>query len=93
MLRPGGRFVCLEFARVSPRLLRRLYDRYSFAVIPRLGEIVAGDRAAYAYLVESIRRFPPQDELAEMIGAAGLERVRIHNLSAGIAAIHTAWRL
>ncbi len=93
VLRPGGRFACLEFSRVSARPLRRLYDRYSFAVIPRLGELVAGDRAAYAYLVESIRRFPPQDELAEMIGAAGLERVRIHNLSAGIAAIHTAWRL
>ncbi len=93
VLRPGGRFLCLEFSRVSARSLRRLYDRYSFAVIPRLGALVAGDRAAYAYLVESIRRFPPQDELAAMIGAAGLERVRIHNLSAGIAAIHTAWRL
>lgn len=92
VLRPGGRFLCLEFSRVSPPL-RQLYDRYSFAVIPRLGEVVAGDRAAYAYLVESIRRFPPQDALATMIGAAGLERVRIHNLSAGIAAIHTAWRL
>jgi len=93
VLRPGGRFLCLEFSRVSAPSLRRLYDCYSFAVIPRLGEIVADDRAAYEYLVESIRRFPPQAELAALIGAAGLERVRIRNLSAGIAAIHSAWRL
>ncbi len=93
VLRPGGQFLCLEFSRVTAAPLRALYDRYSFAVIPRLGEAVAGDRAAYAYLVESIRRFPPQEELAGMIAAAGLERVRVRNLSGGIVAIHTAWRL
>ncbi|MFQ5954312.1 MAG: class I SAM-dependent methyltransferase [Kiloniellales bacterium] len=93
VLRPGGRFLCLEFGRVTVPPLRALYDRYSFSVIPRLGEMVAGDGAAYAYLVESIRRFPPQAELARMIDAAGLERVRVHNLSGGIAAIHAAWRL
>lgn len=93
VLRPGGRFLCLDFSRVSVPLLGRLYDRYSFAVLPRLGEIVTGDADAYRYLVESIRRFPPQDELADMMGAAGLDKVKYRNLSGGIAALHSAWRL
>lgn len=93
VLRPGGRFLCLEFSRVVVPGLDSLYDRYSFAVLPALGAAVAGDRDAYRYLVESIRRFPDQETLAEMIAAAGLERVRYRNLSGGIAAIHAAWRL
>ncbi|MFQ5973498.1 MAG: class I SAM-dependent methyltransferase [Alphaproteobacteria bacterium] len=93
VLRPAGHFLCLEFSRLGLPMLSALYDRYSFAVIPRLGQAVTGDRAAYQYLVESIRRFPPQEELAEMIAAAGLERVAIRNLSGGIAAIHSAWRI
>jgi demethylmenaquinone methyltransferase/2-methoxy-6-polyprenyl-1,4-benzoquinol methylase len=93
VLKPGGRFLCLEFSHVSAPLWRALYDRYSFAVIPRLGRVVAGDRAPYDYLVESIRRFPAQEEFATMIAAAGLEQVRHHDLSGGIAAIHGAWRL
>lgn len=93
VLKPGGRFYCLEFSRVVLGPLRRVYDRYSDVVIPRLGQVVAGDRDSYQYLVESIRRFPPQPALAERMQAAGLVRVRWLNLSGGIAAIHTGWRL
>ncbi len=93
VLKPGGRFLCLEFSRVEAPLLRRAYDLYSFSVLPRLGEVVAKDREAYQYLVESIRRFPPQAKLAEMMKDAGFEQVSWRNLSGGIAAIHTGWRL
>jgi demethylmenaquinone methyltransferase/2-methoxy-6-polyprenyl-1,4-benzoquinol methylase len=93
VLKPGGRFLCLEFSRVEAPLLRRAYDLYSFAVLPWLGEIIAQDRPAYSYLVESIRRFPPQAELAAMMRRAGFEQVRWRNLSGGIAAIHSGWRL
>ena len=93
VLRPGGRFYCLEFSHVVLPVLRRLYDAYSFGVIPRLGAVVARDRGSYQYLVESIRQFPTQQALAERMAAAGLARPRWRNLSAGIAAIHTAWRI
>ena len=93
VLKPAGRFFCLEFSRVEAPLLRRLYDLYSFTVLPRLGAVVARDREAYQYLVESIRRFPPQAELAAMMGRAGFDEVSWRNLSGGIAAIHSGWRL
>lgn len=93
VLKPGGRFFCLEFSRVDTPLLRQAYDFYSFAVLPLMGQVVAGDREAYQYLVESIRRFPPQDELAQRMAAAGLERVSFKNLTGGIAALHSGWRL
>jgi demethylmenaquinone methyltransferase/2-methoxy-6-polyprenyl-1,4-benzoquinol methylase len=93
VLRPGGHFLCLEFTPAVTPLLQPVYDLYSFGVVPLLGQIVAGDRDAYTYLVESIRRFPPQSELARMIAAAGLERVRFRNLTGGIASLHSAWRL
>jgi demethylmenaquinone methyltransferase/2-methoxy-6-polyprenyl-1,4-benzoquinol methylase len=93
VLRPGGRFFVLEFSRVVLPLLDKLYDLYSFAILPALGDLVTGDRAAYQYLVESIRRFPPQADLARLIGDAGFGCVRWRNLSGGIAAIHVAWRL
>ncbi len=93
VLRPGGRFVCLEFSRVILPVLDRAYDAWSFAVLPALGQLVAGDRESYRYLAESIRRFPDQDAFAGMIAEAGLERIRVQNLSGGIAAIHAAWRL
>ena len=93
VLKPGGRLVCLEFSRVALPWLARLYDLYSFQVLPALGAVVAGDADAYRYLAESIRRFPPQDELAALMTAAGLEQVRYRNLSGGIAALHSAWRL
>jgi len=93
ILRPGGRFVCLEFSRLALPLFDRLYDGYSFAVIPALGGLVAGDRESYQYLVESIRRFPPQQQFAAMFRAAGFDNVRFRNLSGGIAALHSGWRL
>jgi demethylmenaquinone methyltransferase / 2-methoxy-6-polyprenyl-1,4-benzoquinol methylase len=93
VLRPGGRFLCLEFSRVALPLLDRLYDTYSFNVLPLLGRFVAGDAPSYRYLAESIRRFPDQETFAELVAGAGLERVRYRNLSGGIAAIHSGWRL
>ena len=93
VLRPGGRFLCLEFSHVAAPWLGALYDRYSFKVLPALGAAVARDRDAYRYLVESIRRFPDQDRLVGSIGAAGLDRVSYRNLSGGVAALHSAWRI
>ena len=93
VLKPGGRFLCLEFTPAISPLLQPLYDLYSFAFLPLLGQIVTGDRDAYTYLVESIRRFPAQSELSDIITAAGLGRVRYRNLTAGVAALHSAWRL
>ncbi|HXQ50229.1 MAG TPA: class I SAM-dependent methyltransferase [Stellaceae bacterium] len=93
VLKPGGRFVCLEFSHVAVPLLDRAYELYSFAVLPRLGQIVTGDRDAYQYLVESIRRFPAQVELAALMRAAGFEQVAYRNLTGGIAALHSGWRL
>ena len=93
VLKPGGRFLCLEFSRLTLSALEPLYDAYSFAVLPRLGQLVAGDAASYRYLVESIRRFPDQQTLARMFAEAGFSRVRWRNLSGGIAAIHSGWRL
>lgn len=93
VLKPGGRFLCLEFSRVSLPVLDRLYDAYSFAALPTLGRFVAGDAEAYRYLAESIRRFPSQHRFTAMIEAAGLRRVTWRNLSGGIAALHSAWRI
>eukprot|EP00160_Parvularia_atlantis_P021876 Unigene9659_Nuclearia_a/m.29515 Unigene9659_Nuclearia_a/g.29515 ORF Unigene9659_Nuclearia_a/g.29515 Unigene9659_Nuclearia_a/m.29515 type:complete len:290 (-) Unigene9659_Nuclearia_a:22-891(-) len=94
VLVPGGRFLCLEFSRVaSVPGLAQLYDAYSFGVIPLLGEVVANDRASYQYLVESIRRFPAQDDFARMIREAGFRGVSYENLTLGVAAIHTGFKL
>ncbi len=93
VLRPGGRLMVLEFSQVDVALLDQIYDLYSFKVIPTLGELVAGDGDAYRYLVESIRRFPSQERFAEMIRAAGFAKVTYRNLSGGIAAIHSGWKL
>ncbi|CUW41832.1 Ubiquinone/menaquinone biosynthesis methyltransferase [Magnetospirillum sp. XM-1] len=93
VLRPGGRFMCLEFSRVIVPGLREAYDAYSFNVLPKVGGMVTGNAEAYQYLVESIRKFPPQEEMAAMVEAAGFARVEVRNLSAGIAAIHSGWRL
>ncbi len=92
VLKPGGRFLCLEFSRLTVPALDKLYDAYSFRVLPALGQAVAGDREAYQYLAESIRRFPDQKTFTTMIEQAGLEQVRVRNLSGGIAALHSAWR-
>jgi demethylmenaquinone methyltransferase/2-methoxy-6-polyprenyl-1,4-benzoquinol methylase len=93
VLRPGGRFHCLEFSRVEVEALAQVYDLWSFQVLPRLGARVARDAQSYRYLAESIRMFPDQEGLAGMMRAAGLERVAYRNLSGGIVAIHSGWRL
>jgi demethylmenaquinone methyltransferase/2-methoxy-6-polyprenyl-1,4-benzoquinol methylase len=93
VLKPGGRFLCLEFSAVETPILDALYDAYSMNAIPALGALVAGDAASYRYLVESIRRFPDQKSFMGMIENAGFERVRYRNLTGGIAAIHSGWRL
>lgn len=93
VLKPGGRFLCLEFTPEITPFLQPLYDLYSFRIVPLLGQVVTGDRHAYAYLVESIRRFPRQSELAEMIAGAGLDQVKFRNLTGGVAALYSAWRL
>jgi demethylmenaquinone methyltransferase/2-methoxy-6-polyprenyl-1,4-benzoquinol methylase len=93
VLKPGGRFLCLEFSRVTVYALTPLYDRWSFKVLPRLGRMIARDADSYRYLAESIRTFPDQERLAGMMREAGFARVNVRNLSAGIAAIHSGWRL
>jgi demethylmenaquinone methyltransferase/2-methoxy-6-polyprenyl-1,4-benzoquinol methylase len=90
VLKPGGRFLCLEFSRPVTEPLQKLYDAYSFRVIPEIGARVAGDREAYQYLVESIRRFPDQRTFAAMIGDAGFAQVGYTNFTGGVAALHTA---
>jgi demethylmenaquinone methyltransferase/2-methoxy-6-polyprenyl-1,4-benzoquinol methylase len=93
VLRPGGRFMCLEFSKVEAPILDTLYDQYSFAVLPRIGKVVANDPDAYRYLVESIRKFPPQAQFAKMIEKAGLSQVKVRNFMGGIAAMHSGWRI
>lgn len=88
VLRPGGRFFCLEFSRVDQPLLAKAYDLYSYNVIPKVGQLIANDSESYQYLVESIRKFPSQRKLARRMEEAGLEQARFSNLSAGIVAIH-----
>jgi demethylmenaquinone methyltransferase/2-methoxy-6-polyprenyl-1,4-benzoquinol methylase len=93
VLKPGGRFFCLEFSSLQVAALTPIYDAWSFKVLPRLGQAIAGDADSYQYLAESIRMFPDQASLAAMFGAAGFARVKVQNLSGGIAAIHSGWRL
>lgn len=93
VLRPGGRFLCLEFSRVDVPGLAELYDAWSFNAIPVIGQALTGDRSSYQYLVESIRRFPTQAEFARMVGEAGFSIVKHRNLSAGIVAMHSGWKL
>lgn len=93
VLKPGGRFLCLEFSKVDLPVLDRIYDAYSFHVIPRLGSTVAGDAESYRYLVESIRKFPSPGRFAGMIEEAGLRHVSHRPLSGGIVAIHSGWKV
>jgi demethylmenaquinone methyltransferase / 2-methoxy-6-polyprenyl-1,4-benzoquinol methylase len=93
VLRPGGRLMVLEFSQIPNDLLQWLYDRYSFNVIPAMGQVVTGDRDSYQYLVESIRKFPDQETFAQMIGRAGFGQVKYRNLTMGIAALHSGWKL
>lgn len=93
VLKIGGRFVCLEFSRPITAGLQKIYDAYSFNVIPWLGEQVANDGDSYRYLVESIRRFPDQESFARKISDAGFSRVKYENLTAGVAALHMGWKI
>ncbi len=93
VLRPGGRLMVLEFSQIPNDLAQWVYDKYSFNVIPVMGQIVANDRDSYQYLVESIRKFPNQDSFADMIRAAGFGLVSYRNLSMGIAALHSGWKI
>ena len=93
VLGPGGRFVCLEFSKVVLPVLDKIYDTYSFSVLPWLGSQVAGDKDSYQYLAESIRTFPDQQAFKARIESAGFKQASVRNLSGGIAALHMAWRI
>ena len=93
VLRPGGRLMVLEFSQIPNEMMQRAYDLYSFNVIPVMGQIVAGDRDSYQYLVESIRKFPDQETFATMIRKAGFGQVKYRNLTMGVAALHSGWKI
>ncbi|MER8564460.1 bifunctional demethylmenaquinone methyltransferase/2-methoxy-6-polyprenyl-1,4-benzoquinol methylase UbiE [Mesorhizobium sp. M0924] len=93
VLKPGGRFLCLEFSEVEMPLLDKVYEAWSFNAIPQIGKMVTGEGEPYSYLVESIRKFPNQQNFAAMITRAGFERVSFRNYSGGIAALHSGWKL
>ncbi len=93
VLKPGGRLMVLEFSQLPSAAMQKAYDLYSFNVIPRMGQAIAGDRDSYQYLVESIRRFPDQETFLNMIRAAGFENAKYRNLSMGVAALHSGWKI
>ncbi len=93
VLKPGGRFMCLEFSEMQIPVIDKIYDEFSFRLIPKMGKLIAGDEDSYQYLVESIRKFPKQDDFADLIKAADFGRVTYRNLSGGIAAMHSGWKL
>lgn len=93
VLRPGGRLMVLEFSQLPNAAMQKAYDLYSFNVIPVMGQLIANDRDSYQYLVESIRKFPDQDSFAAMIRAAGFGQVKYRNLTMGVAALHSGWKL
>jgi demethylmenaquinone methyltransferase/2-methoxy-6-polyprenyl-1,4-benzoquinol methylase len=93
VLKPGGRFLCLEFSSVDVAGLDRIYEWYSFNVIPKVGGWVVGEEQPYQYLVESIRRFPNQARFAAMIETAGFRKVAVRNLTGGVAALHSGWKI
>ena len=93
VLRFGGRISILEFGTIPDDLLQTLYDKYSFNIIPKLGELIVEDKKSYQYLVESIRKFPEQDQFSKLLSLQGFENVRYRNLSFGIAAIYSGWKI
>lgn len=93
VLRPGGRLMVLEFSQLPNPMMQAAYDAYSFNVIPQMGKVITGDRDSYQYLVESIRKFPDQDTFLEMVKTAGFENAKYRNMSMGIAALHSGWKL
>jgi demethylmenaquinone methyltransferase/2-methoxy-6-polyprenyl-1,4-benzoquinol methylase len=92
-LKPGGRFLCLEFSHMDVPLADKVYDAFSFTAIPAIGKVVTGDGQPYRYLVESIRTFPRQDDFRAMIEDAGFANVSFRNLTGGVVAIHSGWRI
>jgi len=93
VLKPGGQFLCLEFSEVDVPILDKIYDQWSFKAIPPIGKMVTGDAESYQYLVESIRKFPNQERFAAMISNAGFKRVDYRNMTGGVAALHTGWKI
>ena len=93
ILKPGGRFICLEFSHVENDLFKKFYDLWSLKIIPLIGQKITGDKEAYTYLVESIRKFPTQAEVSHMLSLVGFSRVRYRNLSNGIVTLHSGWKL
>lgn len=93
VLKPGGRLMVLEFSQLPNPAMQKAYDLYSFNVIPRMGQMIAGDRDSYQYLVESIRRFPDQETFLQMVRSAGFEQTKYRNLSMGVACLHSGWKL
>ncbi|MEL7258823.1 MAG: bifunctional demethylmenaquinone methyltransferase/2-methoxy-6-polyprenyl-1,4-benzoquinol methylase UbiE [Pseudomonadota bacterium] len=93
VLKPGGRIMVLEFSQIPNDMMQKVYDLYSFNIIPRLGQMIANDRDSYQYLVESIRKFPDQETFLGMIQAAGFEQAKYRNLSMGIACLHSGWKI
>lgn len=91
-LKPGGRAIILEFSQPTNETFRKVYDTYSFNVIPKLGKLITNDEASYQYLVESIRQHPPQDELKQMMLDAGFDKVKYHNLTGGVVALHIGYK-
>ena len=93
VLKPGGRLMVLEFSQIPNEMMQKAYDLYSFNVIPRMGQAIAGDRDSYQYLVESIRKFPNQETFLGMVKAAGFSQASYRNLSMGIACLHSGWKI
>ncbi|WP_439525798.1 bifunctional demethylmenaquinone methyltransferase/2-methoxy-6-polyprenyl-1,4-benzoquinol methylase UbiE [Roseovarius mucosus] len=93
VLKPGGRLMVLEFSQIPNELMQKVYDLYSFNIIPRLGQMIANDRDSYQYLVESIRQFPDQETFLGMVRQAGFENAKYRNLSMGIACLHSGWKI
>ncbi len=92
-LRPGGRLMVLEFSQIPNDLMQKVYDLYSFNIIPRMGQAIAGDRDSYQYLVESIRQFPDQETFLQMVRDAGFENAKYRNLTMGVACLHSGWKI
>lgn len=93
VLKPGGRLMVLEFSQIPNELMQKVYDLYSFNIIPKMGQVIANDRDSYQYLVESIRKFPDQDTFLDMVRKAGFENAKYRNLSLGIACLHSGWKI
>ena len=93
VLKPGGRLMVLEFSQLPNEGMQKLYDLYSFNVIPRMGQVIANDRSSYQYLVESIRQFPDQETFLNMVQTAGFEQAKYRNLTMGVACLHSGWKL